>query len=242
MKQPRYGSLFDLAPTDYEGWAYGLRAAGYATDKAYPTKLITIINKYNLSELDHSNVIAVTTKPDNKLDIEPVSSSSSRKSTSSSPGKESSRSASSSKSSGYYATSEMNKTKIVVANGQLSLRQIAKDHDIKIDDIKKYNEDLNVRSTSQAIPQGEVVFLEKRKKGYFGSNKHHIVKQGDSMRSIARKYGVNLDFLYLKNRMPLGAQPLEGEKIYLKGIVRLNNVPKFRKKGDKRKKGRSVLF
>lgn len=32
----RYKFLFDLDPTDYKGWAYGLKMAGYATDPAYP--------------------------------------------------------------------------------------------------------------------------------------------------------------------------------------------------------------
>ena len=39
----RYKFLFDLDITDYKGWAYGLRKAGYATDPAYPTKLIRLI-------------------------------------------------------------------------------------------------------------------------------------------------------------------------------------------------------
>ena len=33
----RYKFLFDLDITDYKGWAYGLRKAGYATEPAYPT-------------------------------------------------------------------------------------------------------------------------------------------------------------------------------------------------------------
>lgn len=239
--QPRYSSLFDLAPTDYEGWAYGLKAAGYATDKAYPSKLIDIINKYNLSELDYARTVATTSKT-RERSVEPKPKETKSRSTKVETTAPSRTTKTRSKSSGYYASSEMNKTKIIVSNGELSLRQIARDHDIKLDDIKKYNEDLGIRSTSQAIPEGEVVFLEKRKKGYYGSNKHHVVKSGESMRSIARKYGVNLEFLYIKNRMPLDSQPLVGEKIYLKGIVRLNNVPKFRKKGDRRKNERSVLF
>ncbi|HEA31137.1 MAG TPA: LysM peptidoglycan-binding domain-containing protein [Leeuwenhoekiella sp.] len=44
----RYASLFDLKPDDYEGWAYGLRKAGYATDRKYPEKLIGIIERYRL--------------------------------------------------------------------------------------------------------------------------------------------------------------------------------------------------
>lgn len=37
---------------DYEKWAVGLKAAGYATDKKYHTKLIAMIKKYKLYELD----------------------------------------------------------------------------------------------------------------------------------------------------------------------------------------------
>ena len=33
----RYAFLFTLQPTDYKGWAKGLRKAGYATNPKYPT-------------------------------------------------------------------------------------------------------------------------------------------------------------------------------------------------------------
>ncbi|WBX73266.1 glucosaminidase domain-containing protein [Tenacibaculum pacificus] len=52
ISRSRYASLFKLGHTNYKGWAYGLRKAGYATDKRYPQKLISIINKYNLSKYD----------------------------------------------------------------------------------------------------------------------------------------------------------------------------------------------
>lgn len=48
----RYSSLFKLDKTDYKAWAEGLREAGYATDKLYPTKLITLIEKYQLYKYD----------------------------------------------------------------------------------------------------------------------------------------------------------------------------------------------
>jgi len=38
--------------TDYKKWATGLRKAGYATDKKYDKKLISIIKRYKLYELD----------------------------------------------------------------------------------------------------------------------------------------------------------------------------------------------
>ena len=41
----RYKSLFDNEITDYKAWAYGLKKAGYATDPAYPAKLIKKIGR-----------------------------------------------------------------------------------------------------------------------------------------------------------------------------------------------------
>ncbi|SNR17188.1 glucosaminidase domain-containing protein [Tenacibaculum jejuense] len=48
----RYSKLFRLRITDYKGWAYGLKRAGYATDKKYPQKLIALIKKYDLTKYD----------------------------------------------------------------------------------------------------------------------------------------------------------------------------------------------
>ena len=48
----RYKSLFELDITDYKGWAYGLKRAGYATDPAYPRKLIKLIEDYRLDRYD----------------------------------------------------------------------------------------------------------------------------------------------------------------------------------------------
>lgn len=48
----RYAKLFRLKITNYKGWAYGLKRAGYATDPRYPQKLIGLIKKYNLTQYD----------------------------------------------------------------------------------------------------------------------------------------------------------------------------------------------
>ncbi len=50
--QDRYKFLFDFDIKDYKSWAYGLKKAGYATDPAYPTKLIKLIEDYDLSKFD----------------------------------------------------------------------------------------------------------------------------------------------------------------------------------------------
>ena len=48
----RYKFLFDYELTDYKSWAYGLKKAGYATDPSYPTKLIGVIERYQLYRYD----------------------------------------------------------------------------------------------------------------------------------------------------------------------------------------------
>lgn len=48
----RYAALFDLEITDYEGWAKGLKAAGYATNPKYAQLLIDRINQYDLTKYD----------------------------------------------------------------------------------------------------------------------------------------------------------------------------------------------
>ena len=50
--RPRYAELFEFQKDDYRSWAYGLKAAGYATDSKYPDKLITLIEKYQLNRFD----------------------------------------------------------------------------------------------------------------------------------------------------------------------------------------------
>ncbi len=48
----RYSFLFDLRPTDYKKWARGLSKAGYATDRKYPQKLISLIEQHGLHKYD----------------------------------------------------------------------------------------------------------------------------------------------------------------------------------------------
>jgi len=48
----RYAFLFEYNKTDYKKWAKGLKKAGYATNPKYPTLLIDLIEKYDLSRFD----------------------------------------------------------------------------------------------------------------------------------------------------------------------------------------------
>ncbi|MEJ2114153.1 MAG: glucosaminidase domain-containing protein [Flavobacteriaceae bacterium] len=66
----RYSALFDLRKDDYKRWAKGLKAAGYATDRKYPDKLISLIERYKLYEYDKEVLGASITpyeKPEDAL-------------------------------------------------------------------------------------------------------------------------------------------------------------------------------
>ncbi|MFT0714491.1 glucosaminidase domain-containing protein [Flagellimonas lutimaris] len=52
----RYAFLFNYKRDDYKKWAHGLRQAGYATDRKYPQKLISIIESYDLHKYDEAVV------------------------------------------------------------------------------------------------------------------------------------------------------------------------------------------
>ena len=63
----RYATLFDLDKGDYQGWAKGLKAAGYATDVKYPDKLIGLIERFELYKFDNEvlqrNYIPIKKEP-----------------------------------------------------------------------------------------------------------------------------------------------------------------------------------
>jgi hypothetical protein len=51
-KGKRYAGLFKLDRSDYAAWAKGLKEAGYASDRQYAEKLITLINNLELDRFD----------------------------------------------------------------------------------------------------------------------------------------------------------------------------------------------
>ena len=80
-----YAFLFKIEPLDYSGWAYGLKKAGYATEKDYPQKLIKVINDFNLNQFTlwalnnkpaevftDSSVIASANKIDSTINTDTV--------------------------------------------------------------------------------------------------------------------------------------------------------------------------
>ena len=52
VDRDRYKDLFELKRKDYKGWARGLKEAVYATDPKYAEKLISLIERFNLTRFD----------------------------------------------------------------------------------------------------------------------------------------------------------------------------------------------
>lgn len=70
-QRSRYQDLFKLRKDDYQGWAKGLRKAGYATDPKYPAKLIAIIERYDLEAYDNEvlgNTTNLAQQDESKID------------------------------------------------------------------------------------------------------------------------------------------------------------------------------
>ena len=74
LKKTRYQSLYELKITDYKGWANGLKKCGYATDPAYPQKLIKLIEDYQLYKFD-SNDNQTYASQDDTSSVVPVAQS-----------------------------------------------------------------------------------------------------------------------------------------------------------------------
>lgn len=63
LSSERYAPLFKLDPTDYKGWAHGLKQCGYATDPAYAHKLIGLIERLKLYKLDQKAFVETELVP-----------------------------------------------------------------------------------------------------------------------------------------------------------------------------------
>ena len=64
LRRPRYLTLYDIPTWDYAGWARRLKECGYATDPLYASKLIKIIEDYDLASLDGTGVPPTNEDPD----------------------------------------------------------------------------------------------------------------------------------------------------------------------------------
>jgi LysM repeat protein len=200
----RYAFLFDLEITDYKSWAYGLKKAGYATDPQYPAKLIKLIEEYRLYEYDTPEL--KISKTGKKLVI-PESPS---------------RIGQTEKLTGqaradfhFNAARELyrqNGVPFVYSIEGETYESLAASNNLFLREILKFN-DLD---RTQILAPGTKVFLQPKKRQAVKGMDKHVVEEGESMRSIAQKYGVRLKNLYKLNCMADVDVPREGDIIKLR--------------------------
>lgn len=130
----RYAKLFELPINDYKAWCYGLKSAGYATDPTYPERLIALIEKYKLQEL---NVFENTPKQDFPKQDEVTANMVIRE---------------------VY---RFNHIRFVIAKSNDSFYKIAHDFDLELEDILEFND---LSKTDKISYGQKIYIQKKRRK------------------------------------------------------------------------------
>ena len=202
--RPHYAFLFNLDPTDYEAWAYGLKKAGYATNPRYPQILIKLIKDYNLEDY---TLIALNRKTDNN-NVVFVNNSTGKE------GNNQSMQAVSIESippiqypSGLF---KINETKVIFIPKGTSYLKVAEENDISLARLFEFND---LHSSLDIAQVDQLLFLQRKRKK--GANEYHIVMQGETLHDVAQNEGIRLESLLEYNFLKYGMQPKVGEKLFL---------------------------
>lgn len=228
----RYHFLFDYKTSDYKSWAYGLKQAGYATDPQYASKLIRIIEDYNLDAYD-------SMKPSDFGDIKDEVKKESKEE------KKDRKLRRQRKNREELITekipdspNEMQEAAIVPVEGdevvQFSLsRQVytqngvkfvyamegdtysslAETYNLFLKEILKFN-DLPMPTK---IAAGEVIYIQaKKNQATKGFDKYIVEADGESLRDICQEYAVKEKSIMKINGFASGHKLREGDTIILR--------------------------
>lgn len=241
--RPRYASLFKLSATDYKGWARGLKAAGYATNPQYPQIIIGLIEAYKLYDLDKEGLsapaLAQTTvasaalptasapsipaaptqypqsmpaqlKPQQTATVTP-SETVKVKAITPIPVTAEVTKANPAGSNLQLDERLINGVKAVVFKSSATLYSISQKYKVSVEDLYAFNE----MTYTTHLKDGEYVYLEKKKTetSYY----QYELAEGETMRDVAQKFGVQVAELYKRNGITQECQPLPGEVIVLRG-------------------------
>ncbi len=214
--RPNYAFLFNLDPTDYSSWAYGLKRANYATNPAYASLIIKIINDNNLQ--DYTLVALERIKNGAPPDI-------AYNNNANGPDNQVGASVETNETNnaepavnievvdGAYPQGEftINQTRVIYADAGTSLFALANNYNIAYKKLLEYN---NIDKNTDILQKDELIYLEKKPKKSLKKD-YHIVATSETIEEISQKEGVQLESLYEYNKLQKGLQPAPGEKIYL---------------------------
>lgn len=200
----RYSFLFGYDIRDFKSWAYGLKKAGYATDPAYPAKLIKIIEDFRLYELDQLDRKYVQV-PDQKRSHFRLFGFLHKKP----------------KVNNLDIVTGFHPRTIEKRNGKKSFLAIEGDEYARIaEEFGKKDWQIYQYNDAQSGDQpeaGEPVYLQAKRSKAPRGNDFHVVQKGETVRSIAQWYGVKLRSLEKMNRLSSGEQVRPGTTLSLRG-------------------------
>lgn len=178
----RYAALFELHPTDYESWARGLKAAGYATDPNYANKLIRLIENYDLHQYDEGKTNAYASQPTGNKQKSVFNNKTGSNTIKEQP----------------HQLYKNNGVKCVFSLPGDTYESIAYEYHMTTDKILKMND----LTRSEVLASNTVVYIQRKKDKAAKEYKLHTIKEGESLYRISQKYGIKLQKLYDLNNIP----------------------------------------
>ena len=210
MENSRYRSLFSKSVYDYRGWAIGLQRAGYATSPTYAEALIGYIDRYQLYAINGGvklragmpSTVTRTITIEEIVEIEDLQMDETEKS----------EEEINVEKTLLRVVVDINHVSCTILYPGETLSSIALRYDIPKTKLLEYNE----TTSEKDLQEGDVVFLQKKKKKYEGAKDFHIVKEGETLYKIAQMYGIRRESLRKMNHKDF-LKPLSvGERILLK--------------------------
>lgn len=217
--RPRYSSLFSLDIMDYKGWAKGLKEAGYATNPKYAERIISLIERFELSKLDsiyqernatgwfemsHPEVVVVEENGE-ETEISLLKDNF---------GVVFLPDGSDYKKINYPFSSrktyENNGVLFVIAKNGDTYASIAGDVQSDESRLRFYND---VPKGKGLIP-GEIVYIEQKRKSCKAVV--HVLEQGETLHYISQKYGLRLSVIMKINDLNEKSVVKVNSKIKLK--------------------------
>ncbi|MFT3946719.1 MAG: glucosaminidase domain-containing protein [Agriterribacter sp.] len=215
----RYAFLFNLDPEDYEGWARGLKKAGYATNPKYTQQVIKYIEDYNLNlytliamgkkSMQDEDAMYAVNNPVITPQVIAVSAASS-KSYTRPAANHTVKDIKALKTVYPQGEFRINETKVILAPAGSSLLAIADQYNVKYKHLLDFNE---FEEGDDVLDYDQLIFLQRKRK--HGATDFHIVQPGEDMYDIAQAEGIRLDNLLEYNNLEADAVPQEGQKVYL---------------------------
>lgn len=98
---------------------------------------------------------------------------------------------------------------IIVRSGD-NFGKIAADTDKDLWQLYKYND----LKPEDKLVVGQKLYLQPKRRKAFEA--FHIVKKGETMKSISQLHGIKLKSLYSKNNMKPGEEPVVGQELYMR--------------------------